>query len=457
MSQSSGTGRPDKLGSGWRQDVPRTALIATLVGFALVIGGGYYASQALLGLSGWALVGVVAMVIGTALLLTAVVVSTIAPAADADQARVLATALESAARGDLTRNLRPRDHAGTLAPALHSAARAIIFLRRTMVSARSATKETSLRAEELVGHCGAAHVAAQRAAEQGAHVAQQSATLDEELRALRPDLDAFTRSALQVGTLAQREFAWSDKVRSATRDISNDLDSAQRALEQLEARVSSSGSELGELSDAVDAVGEFVTLVRKMARQSKLLSLNAAMEAARAGEQGSGFGVVAAEVRRLARSSSDAADRTEALLRDIVGRSGEARAAAQESASIVKNARDALERATGALQRTKGLEKEGGTGRELTDAPAAAGALASRLDQMLTNAQALVAAARDARLAGSAQVARAQDLAAAAHTLSRTAAKSVDAFSELQLDTAPEASAEAPGAPSSQAAVPKLA
>ena len=76
-----------------------------------------------------------------------------------------------------------------------------------MASARSATQETSLRAEELVGHCSAAHVAAQRAAEQGAHVAQQSATLDEELRALRPDLDTFTRSALQVGTLAQREFA----------------------------------------------------------------------------------------------------------------------------------------------------------------------------------------------------------------------------------------------------------
>ncbi len=438
--------------------MPQAALLGTLFGFTLVIGGGYYASQVLLSLNGWTIVGVAAVVIGTALLLTSVIISTIAPATDPDQARALTAALESAARGDLTRNLRPRDHAGTLAPALHSAARAIIFLRRTMASARSATQETSLRAEELVGHCSAAHVAAQRAAEQGAHVAQQTATLDEELRALRPDLDTFTRSALQVGTLAQREFAWSDKVRSATRDVGNDLEAAQRSLEQLESQVANSGSELAQLSEAVDEVGEFVVLVRKMARQSKLLSLNAAMEAARAGEQGSGFGVVAAEVRRLARSSSDAADRTEALLRDIVGRSGEARAAAQESASIVKTAHDALLRAAGALERTRVLEKEGGTtARELTDAPAAAGALASRLDQMLANAQALTAAARDARLAGSAQVARAQDLAAAAHTLSRAAAKGVDAFSELQLETAPEPAAEAPSAPSLRPPIPELA
>jgi methyl-accepting chemotaxis protein len=437
--------------------VPQAALIGTLVGFAMLIGGGYYASQSLLALSGWTMVGVAAVVIGTALIITAVLVSTISPATDSEQARSLTTALESAARGDLTRNLRPRDHAGTLAPALHSAARAIIFLRRTMVSARSATQETSLRAEELVGHCSAAHVAAQRAAEQGAHVSQHSATLDDELRALRPDLDAFTRSALQVGTLAQREFAWSDKVRTATRDVSNDLDAAQRSLELLESRVTSSGDDLSQLSEAVDQVGEFVTLVRKMARQSKLLSLNAAMEAARAGEQGSGFGVVAAEVRRLARSSSDAADRTEALLRDIVGRSGEARAAAQESGSIVKTARDALERASSALERTRGLETDQAPAREVTDAPAAAGALAARLDQMLVNAHALAAAARDARLAGSAQVARAQDLAAAAHTLSRTATKGVDAFSELHLESAPEPAVNTASTPSLQAPIPKLA
>ena len=457
MSQSSGADRADKHARSWGQDVPRGALIGTFGGAALIITGGYFASQALLALSWWTLIAIAAVVVGSALLLTAVLVSTIAPAADSEHARALSSVLDSAARGDLTREVRTRDHSGTLAPALHSASRALLYLRSTLTSARTAGQETSVRAEELVGHCAAGHVAAQRAAEQGAHVAQHTATLDEELRSLRPDLDAFANNALQIASQVQRERDASNKIRSAGREVVGDLEAALRSLEILEARVSGSGSELSQLSEAVDQVGEFVTLVRKMARQSKLLSLNAAMEAARAGEQGNGFGVVAAEVRRLARSSSDAADRTEALLKDITGRSGEARAAAQESGTIAKTARDAVERATGALARTRGVDGAPDVGRDFVDAPATATALAARFDQMLVTAQGVANAARDAKLAGSAQVARAQDLTAAAHTLARAASRSVDAFAELQLESASEPAVEGPDIPVLAVPLPTIA
>lgn len=442
MSQSSGGSSPNKHGHTWLQDVPRAALGGTLVGASLVIVGGYFASQRLLGLGIGTLLAVAAVVVGAALLLAAVLVSTVAPAADSEQTRVLASTLEGVARGDLSRVLNPRDHSGTLAPALHSASRALAFLRNRLASARGVAKETSVRAEELVGQCSAAHVAAQRAAEQGAHVAQHSANLDEELRALKPDIDTFSASALQVSHLAARELEWSIKVRNAGKEAGNDLENATRMLEQLESRLSGSGNELAQLGEAVDQVGEFVALVRKMARQSKLLALNAAMEAARAGEQGSGFGVVAAEVRRLARSSSDAADRTEELLRDIMGRSGEARASSQESAAVVRGARDAVSRAVSALARTtQHAPAEGEGAREFNDAPAAAAALAARLDQILSSTQGLATAAREARLSGSAQVARAQDLTAAAHTLARTASRGVEAFAELEIDTAVDAGA----------------
>ena len=71
------------------------------------------------------------------------------------------------------------------------------------------------------------------------------------------------------------------------------------------------------LAGASSSLGTMAEDVAKLARQTNLLSLNAAIEAARAGTSGRGFAVVATEVRRLSTESGDTGKRIRDQVNDF--------------------------------------------------------------------------------------------------------------------------------------------
>lgn len=106
-------------------------------------------------------------------------------------------------------------------------------------------------------------------------------------------------------------------------------------LQTLDGFVQSRDSVLGSvraLSAASGSLGDMAEDVGKLARQTNLLSINAAIEAARAGESGRGFAVVASEVRRLSNESGQTGQRIGSQVQQFSAQMQTALAQADEQA-----------------------------------------------------------------------------------------------------------------------------
>lgn len=82
------------------------------------------------------------------------------------------------------------------------------------------------------------------------------------------------------------------------------LKGMETSMQTLSSATSSISSKLSAIRSKAVRINSVVTTITKVADQTNLLSLNAAIEAEKAGEAGAGFAVVAREIRRLADQSA---------------------------------------------------------------------------------------------------------------------------------------------------------
>lgn len=149
---------------------------------------------------------------------------------------------------------------------------------------------------------------------------------------------------------AKNVAALSTEAKKTLRDNEKLIDDTIESMKNIQDGMGIISDSIIKLSTNGKTIGDIIDSVNDLAEQSHLLAVNAAIEAAKAGEQGKGFGVVAAEVRRLAEQSKAATIQVRNILRDIQNSTGTAVMATEQGSKAVANGTNQSKQTVNALK-----------------------------------------------------------------------------------------------------------
>jgi methyl-accepting chemotaxis protein len=350
----------------------------------------------------------------------------------------LAVAAEAVAAGDFSVRIAHAsadDEIGRLGRAV---AAMILELRRLAQALAGSAKETTNMSAEITAGSEEMAATAGEIANTASDLSAQAQTMAETIASLAQSASSLKELATTLDDGARGGVSRNESLRALAVENRSGLDASSESLGTLSVDVVASAQAIESLAVASEEIRSFVGLVRKLARQSKLLALNAAMEAARAGEHGEGFAVVASEVRRLAAMSSDAAERTEEIVGGVLSAIQQSRESAARAVTTAEEVRVATARATDSFTEIEMavVEAEAWTASvEQTSAEtnSLVMEMTHRLESLAAGTESFAAAMEQVAASSQEQSASTQEIAAAAATLATAADRLSKLVANLRL------------------------
>ncbi len=152
----------------------------------------------------------------------------------------------------------------------------------------------------------AASQQASGSSEQAAAITEVTVTVEE----LNQTAVQIAEAAASVAAAAEQALVSANRGQDAVRD-------SIMGMAMIKARVNDITTRILALSDQSQRISEVIDLINTIAAQTHILALNAAVESADAGEYGQRFGVVAAEVKKLAQRSVAATKEVRTIIAQI--------------------------------------------------------------------------------------------------------------------------------------------
>ena len=214
------------------------------------------------------------------------------------------------------RKLRFIALAATALALLISGLIAFFVIRAVTVLLHGVVRTVNVEAEELTS---AVERISQASGELAASAIEQAASLQESGASLE-----------QIAGMTRQNAHHSSSARELAAQ-------ARRAAEEGATGMRDMKVAMGAIKASSSGISKIIALMEEIAFQTNILALNAAVEAARAGAAGMGFAVVAAEVRTLARRSSQAAGETAVQIEDSIRKADEGVRISASVAAILQN------------------------------------------------------------------------------------------------------------------------
>lgn len=227
--------------------------------------------------------------------------------------------LHKAAGGNLTFEISPRllkrgDEVGTIARSLDTVKQSLAGIIGNVSVTGNDLKNSSEKFNEkflsITTSIKNANAAIEDLAQGAVRQASETETVTEKIHELG---EIITVEKNDVGKLTE-------SVSSMMEYSSGALESI-RSLNEITGQTTTAIGVLKEQTDKNNAsaadIDKAVVIIKNLAAQTNILSLNASIEAARAGAAGKAFAVVAEEIRKLAEESADSADEIENVIKEV--------------------------------------------------------------------------------------------------------------------------------------------